>query len=112
MLDPRVILYSVAVLLAGELFFRFLIYPAFISSLRKLPKAHPTCSISPAWILLQRWRGQENKILDEAHKKLGPVVRLGPREVSVNCVEGGIRTIYAGGFDKHNWYATIFNNYG
>ena len=39
------------------------------------------------------------------------MVRLGPNEISVNCVDGGIRTIYGGGYEKGDWYA-VFNNYG
>lgn len=46
---------------------------------------------------------QNNRTVHAAHQKHGPIVRLGPNELSVNCVDGGIRTIYAGGFEKHDW---------
>lgn len=54
-------------------------------------------------------------MLRGAHARLGPVVCLGPREVSVNCVEGGVRVVYGGGFEKGsgrggNWYG-FFANY-
>jgi hypothetical protein len=39
-------------------------------------------------------------------------VRLAPNEVSINCVDGGIRTVYAGGFEKHEWYPNLFPAYG
>ena len=64
-----------------------------------------------------RWRAVENATIKRAHEQLGPIVRLGPNEVSVNCVKGGIRDIYTGGFEKSdpdgafNWYA-FFSNYG
>ena len=46
-----------------------------------------------------------------AHQKHGPIIRLGPNEISVNQVDGGIRTVYGGGFEKGEWYR-IFDNYG
>lgn len=32
------------------------------------------------------------------------MVRLAPNELSVNLVDGGIRTIYSGSFPKPYWY--------
>jgi hypothetical protein len=64
-----------------------------------------------------RWRGIENATLKEAHARLGPIVCLGPQEVSINCVKGGVRDVYAGGFEKRdaksgfNWYG-FFTNFG
>ncbi|KAL9601939.1 MAG: hypothetical protein Q9219_002163 [cf. Caloplaca sp. 3 TL-2023] len=49
--------------------------------------------------------------IHKAHVKHGPVVRLGPNEISVNCIDGGVRTIYAGGFEKWPFYDQ-FDNYG
>jgi hypothetical protein len=77
-----------------------------------IPWAHWTAGLSSFWILWIRYSYRENRTIHEAHKKLGPVIRLGPDEVSVNCVKGGIQTIYAGGFDKHAWYSNLFDNYG
>lgn len=92
--------------------YQYLIYPAFLSPLAKIPNAHWTCSFSSLWILYQRFRCRNNQITFAAHKAHGPIVRLGPRELSVNCVDGGIRTIYAGGFEKHEWYPNQFPSYG
>lgn len=47
-----------------------------------------------------------------AHQKYGSIVRLGPNELSVNCVDNGIKTIYGGGFEKSHWYTNLFLNYG
>lgn len=58
-----------------------------------------------------RCRWKENQVIHAAHQKHGPIVRLGPNEVSVNCVDGGIRTVYGGGFDKAEYYSNLFLNY-
>ena len=104
-------------LLAGLLVFcicvhKFIIYPAFVSPLSRIPNAHILASITPLWMLWIRYWEKENATIHTAHEKYGPVVRLGPNEVSVNCVRGGIQTIYAGGFDKHEFYPNQFFNFG
>lgn len=91
--------------------YRYLVHPVLISPLRKIPPAHWSSPISPLWILYTRRRRNENATILALHQALGPLVRLGPSEVSVNCVDGGIRTIYGGGFEKGAWYA-VFKNYG
>ncbi|KAF2849839.1 hypothetical protein T440DRAFT_508342 [Plenodomus tracheiphilus IPT5] len=68
--------------------------------LRKIPTAHPLAHLTSLWIHYIRWRSIENATLKAAHERLGPIVRLGPGEVSVNCVRGGVRDIYVGGFEK------------
>lgn len=65
------------------------------SPLSKIPDAHPTSAFSAIWILWIRYCGKENVTVWEAHKRLGPMVRLGPNEISVNCVDGGIRSVSA-----------------
>ncbi|KAF3482888.1 cytochrome P450 3A6 [Arthroderma uncinatum] len=44
--------------------------------------------------------------------KHGPIVRLGPSEISINCYEGGLRTVYTGGYEKHEWYPRLFGSFG
>jgi hypothetical protein len=109
-------LYLVAVfsllLLLGKAVVSYLRNP-----LRKIPAAHPLAHFTSLWIYYIRWRAVENAMLKEAHGRLGPIVCLGPEDISVNCVKGGIRDVYAGGFekesakDRYNWYA-FFSNYG
>lgn len=94
------------------LLYEFVIYPVFLSPLSKLPSAHWTAPISPAWIIWRRYRGQNNRTIHAAHEQLGPIVRLGPSEISINCVEGGIKSVYTGGFDKHDWYPRVFGSFG
>ncbi|KAK2756218.1 hypothetical protein FQN54_005626 [Arachnomyces sp. PD_36] len=92
--------------------YNFIIYPVFLSPLAKIPNAHPTSPISPLWMLWNRYRAKNNRTIHAAHKKHGPIVRLGPSEISVNCVDNGIRTIYIGGFEKHDWYPRQFGSHG
>ncbi|KUJ15316.1 putative benzoate 4-monooxygenase cytochrome P450 [Mollisia scopiformis] len=70
------------------------------SGLKDIPNAHFSVPYSRLWLLSIRWRKKENRSRIYLHRRLGPVVRLAPRELSVNCVEDGIRTIYSAKFDK------------
>lgn len=87
-----------------------LIQPIFLSPLAKLPSAHWSAPISSLWVLAARKLGRENKLLHSSHKRLGPVVRIGPNDVSVDGPDA-IRVVYQGGFEKDPWYA-VFDNYG
>ncbi|KAF2222389.1 cytochrome P450 [Elsinoe ampelina] len=71
---------------------------------KSIPLAHPLSSWTDLWILYRRWLGRENSTIWHAHKQLGPIVRLGPSEVSVNSLEG-LEAIYTGNFDKHDFYS-------
>jgi hypothetical protein len=90
--------------------YRFILYPTLLSPLSKIPNAHWSAPISVFWILWTRFQNHENTSVHAAHLKHGPVVRLAPNEISVNDIDG-LRTVYAGGFVKGEWYA-IFDNYG
>ncbi|OTB11170.1 hypothetical protein K445DRAFT_370562 [Daldinia sp. EC12] len=96
--------------LVAFLIYKYILYPSIFSPLSKIPTPHWSCSISPIWILWARFNGRENRTLHAAHKQYGPIVRVGPKELSVNSVEA-VKTIYQGGFDKHEWYS-LFDNYG
>lgn len=104
-------------LLAPLAFLLQLIVTYLRNPLRKIPAAHPLAPFTSLWISSIRWRKIENATLKAAHDRLGPIVCLGPEEISVNCVKGGIRDVYAGGFEKrdavsgYNWYG-FFTNYG
>lgn len=92
------------------LLYKYVLYPAFLSPLSKVPKAHWSSSISSIWILWKRYVGAENESIHAAHEKHGPIVRLGPNDINVNCVDGGIKTL--GAFEKPDWYPNAFFNYG
>ena len=100
------------------LFLSHVLYAYIRNPVRKIPAAHPLAHFTSLWIHSIRWRSMENTTLKAAHARLGPIICLGPEEISVNCVKGGIREVYAGGFEKgkagkggYNWYA-FFSNYG
>ncbi|KAI1747062.1 cytochrome P450 [Xylaria castorea] len=102
--------YLTIILVVSWLSYRYLLYPVIFSPLSQIPTPHWTCSISDAWILSARFRSRENRTLQAAHRKCGQIVRVGPRELSVNGT-GAVKTIYQGGFDKHSWYS-VFDNFG
>ncbi|KAE8163456.1 cytochrome P450 [Aspergillus tamarii] len=101
-----------AIVLTITLLYKYIVYPVFLSPLSKIPNAHWTVPISPAWMLWKRFRSQNNRTIQAAHERLGPIVRLSPTEISINCVEGGIKTVYTGGFEKHEWYPRVFGSLG
>lgn len=78
------------------------------SALKNVPKAHWSAGISPLWSLWIRYRGIENSEVEKAHAIQGPIIQLGPDELSVNFIDGGVRTVY-GSFEKHRWYRSFWN---
>ncbi|KAK7178452.1 cytochrome P450 3A12 [Paraphaeosphaeria sporulosa] len=99
---------SILLVLLG---YRYFLYPAFLSPLSRIPNAHITVSVCPLWMWWKRRGGREGtRSIFAAHRQKGPIVRLGPKEVSVASVDG-LRQIYAGGFMKPKWYAEQFMHY-
>lgn len=92
------------------LLYHYAVHPALISPLARLPNAHWSVPYSPIWILYQRFKKRENASLEQAHKRLGPFIRVGPNDVNVDDL-GAVRTIYQGGWEKPGWYG-VFDNYG
>lgn len=110
LISPSVVAALLSLVLISHILYSYIRNP-----LRRIPAAHPLAPWTSLWISYIRYRSIENATLKDAHEKLGPIVCLGPNEVSVNCVKGGIRDIYAGGFEKgdgaFNWYG-LFVNFG
>ena len=79
--------------------------------LSSIPSAHWTVPYSRFWLLWHRGNRKEHTTRHAAHKKLGPVIRIAPKEISIDCIEGGIQTVYGGNWDKADFYST-FENYG
>lgn len=90
--------------------FHFIYRPLVLSPLAKIPPAHWSAPISPIWILIARKKGNENRLLHEAHQRLGPVVRVGPNDLSIDGLDH-VRIVYGGGFEKDPWYSA-FDTYG
>lgn len=80
-------------------------------SLSHIPPITPLAQYTTLPINIIRYMRWENRILASAHAKHGAVIRLGPKEVSVNAIKGGVREVYSGGYEKDTWY-TFFGNYG
>ncbi|KAL8682839.1 MAG: hypothetical protein Q9186_001168 [Xanthomendoza sp. 1 TL-2023] len=96
--------------LSLALLYKYVLEPAFFSPLAKLPVANFWSTISSQWIEKRRADGRETQTIFALHQKYGSIVRLGPKEISVNS-QDGLRIIYLGGFEKHHWYADVFVNY-
>lgn len=103
---------TAATILFLLLVYRGIIFPVFLSPLSKIPNAHWSAPVSPSWILWKRFKDLNNRTIHAAHERLGPVIRLAPSEISINCVDGGIKSVYTGGFEKHEWYPRVFGAYG
>ncbi|WEW60249.1 hypothetical protein PRK78_005734 [Emydomyces testavorans] len=108
MLSLAVIGISIVALVA---IYKYLIVPVVLSPLSKIPNAHFSVPVLPLWMWWKRRKGVQNQTIRALHQKLGPIVRLGPWEISVNSANG-LRTIYvSGAFEKTSWYRDLFQNY-
>lgn len=103
---------SILALVVALGFYKYIIYQAFLSPLARIPAAHWSCHISPVWQVWQRWQMRENDAVYQLHEKKGPILRLRPNELSVNCVEEGTRAIYWGSFEKDKFFSLSFVHYG
>ncbi|KAI1620429.1 cytochrome P450 [Exophiala viscosa] len=99
-----------AALILGFLY-KFVIYPTFLSPLSKIPTGHWSAHFLPFWILHLRRTDQENVTILWLHEEKGPILRLGPNELSVNDYAEGLKKIYLGGWIKNDFYAHRFTNY-
>ncbi|GIC86015.1 uncharacterized protein Aud_002375 [Aspergillus udagawae] len=88
----------------------FTLRPLF-SPLYKVPAAHWSSRFSPLWILWTRWSGNELSRLIDAHRKHGPIVLVGPQDLSVSCYQDGIQKVYDAGFPKPAPFYSMFNYY-
>jgi hypothetical protein len=93
--------------------YKFVLHPLIFHPLRHIPSAHWSIPIfGDVWILWQRYKERNNAVAYAAHLRHGTVVRMGAMELSVNCVENGIKKIYGGGWEKGMWYYDRFASYG
>lgn len=88
-----------------------LIYKAYFSPFSKIPNAHLTTPFSGLWLIYQKFQGRENRTRLAAHKRLGPVVRLGPNEISVNTMDDVGAIFEHKSFDKTDWYPNAFRGW-
>ena len=90
--------------------YKYILHPLFLSALADIPSAHPLSSVTSLWIQWMRFSGQEVHAVNEAFRRKGAVVKLGPSDIAVNTIDGGVKTVYDGGFDKPDWYSFWSNN--
>lgn len=83
----------------------WIIYQRFFHPLASIPGPF-FASISRLWITKHSWDGDMNTTMIALHKKHGPLVRVGPNELSVSDLTA-IKTIYGAGtqFRKSDWYS-------
>ncbi|KAK3114716.1 hypothetical protein LTR53_006670 [Teratosphaeriaceae sp. CCFEE 6253] len=82
-------------------------YRAWFDGLRTIPGPH-LCRLSSLWTYYHSYIGDECSKIDDLHKRYGPVVRIGPHEVSIS--DGtALAKIYAerGGFMKAPCYSNF-----
>ncbi|KAH6674858.1 cytochrome P450 [Halenospora varia] len=74
------------------------------SPLSSIPNLHWTSPYTRLYVIYLKGTGKEHRTRLIAHRKLGPLIRVGPNELAVNCIENGVQTIYSGNFEKSDWY--------
>lgn len=93
------------------LFIGYYIIQGFCSPLKKLPGPRYT-QFTSLWIKYQEFTANRRESVHNLHQKYGPVVRLGPNEVSFTSLDA-IKEIYASGgsgYDKTEFY-TLFKQF-
>lgn len=96
------LLLSILAILAGTR----VLYVFLLSPLSKIPSAHWTARLSRTWLLYIQWTGAEHAVKMAAHAHLGPVVVIGPNEISVSGIDDGVDVVYGGGFDRSSLYVS------
>ncbi len=78
-------------------FISYYLFPFFVTyrHLQSIPAPFPA-QFTKWWLLSVCRRGKRYLVVDQVHKKLGPVVRIQPNHVSINDDEA-INTIYGHG---------------
>ena len=108
---PSILLVVVGVCIFTVLAHKFVIEPFLSSPLSRIP--------GPKTFALTKWRlafedlqGTRSRKIWELHQQYGPVVRVGPKEVSFNTVSA-LKTIYGAGsgFERTQFY-DMFDVYG
>jgi cytochrome P450 len=99
-------------LVLAFVFYRYILYPAFISPLSKIPTPHPIASVLPVWLWWKERTGTQAHSIFDAHQRHGPVVRVGPNEVHVASLDG-LRVVFnSGKFDRSDWFLQFLNYNG
>ncbi|KAH9232506.1 hypothetical protein K456DRAFT_1838733 [Colletotrichum gloeosporioides 23] len=87
------------------------VYQFFLTPLAKIPAPHWSCHVAPFWYWWAQLSHNENRLVYDAHMQKGNALRLSPGTLSLNCFDGGLKSIYLGGFPKTEYYFRGFANY-
>jgi len=104
-------LWQISAGFAAFLWLCIAIYRALFSPLSKVPGPKYTL-FSEVYLMFQEFTGKRRGYIHELHRKYGPVVRLGPNEVSFTSLEA-MKEIYTSGgsgYDKTEFY-TLFKQF-
>lgn len=89
-------------------------YKYWIDPLERIPAIHWSAPFSRGYILWQIYQNRRRYVHYDAHMgsegKIVPVIRVGPKEISIMTIRG-VKTVYEGGFERPSHY-TVFKNFG
>ena len=105
-------LWPLCAVVASIVWFCTILIRRFRSPVASIPG--PTYSIfTDLWLMRQEFMSNRRMYIHHLHEKYGPVVRLGPNEVSFSSVEASkeIYTSGGSGYDKTEFY-TLFMQFG
>ncbi|KAI5777596.1 cytochrome P450 [Geopyxis carbonaria] len=103
-ISPSTLLYTL-LLLPLTLLLLHQLQIRLLSPLRSVPTAHPTALLPASpWLLHATYHGLESPLLHALHRQHGPLVRLGPNDLSI-ASPAALNTIYT--FAKPAIYATF-----
>lgn len=104
--DSFIDMITIPLLLAAMI--GYVLYQWFLSPLSWVP-GPKIAALSPAWILYITWSEKRNRTVHALHEKYGPIVRLGPSEVSISD-PAYLKMIYSSGnYDKSSFYGQYGN---
>ena len=85
----------------------YILYQRRFSPLAQFPGPF-LASLTKLWLVYKIRQGQYHRLIQTLHAQYGPVVRIGPDELSIADPEA-VKQIYSGGsrFQKSYWYSVI-----
>ncbi|CZT40831.1 related to benzoate 4-monooxygenase cytochrome P450 [Rhynchosporium secalis] len=105
-------LLATSAIIAGLIWLGRALQRAFFAPLAKLPG--PVHSlVTDIWLMRKEFTSKRREYIHQLHEQYGPVVRLGPNEVSFTSLEA-LKEIYTSGgsgYDKTEFY-TLFMQFG
>lgn len=96
------------------LLYTYVLHPLFLSPLSRIPRAHFTSPLSTLYLTSLHRTRTLSPTLRSLHARLGPIILLSPREISLNTPTSlsKIYTSSGGGFERYSGFYQEFENYG